>query len=73
MDGQHPPVVVHPLEHGARWVTIRGHDVGRAHRLTDVVEFLRSAELDDLDLEGLDLGDPALVEWWGGGPELWPA
>ncbi len=64
---EHPPVVVHPLEHHARAVSIRGRDVGRAHRLTDVVEFMRRA-----GIEHPDLDDPALVEWWGGGPELWP-
>lgn len=60
--------MVHPLEHGARRVTIKGHDVGRAHRLEDLIDFLRSAGLEHVDLE-----DPATVEWWGGGPELWPA
>ena len=68
MSGERPPVVVHPLEHGARRVTIEGRDVGRAHLLVDLIEFLRSAGLENVNLE-----DPASVEWWGGGPELWPA
>jgi hypothetical protein len=64
----HPPVIVHPLMSGGRRVTVRGADVGRAHRLQDVAEFLRRAGLAD---DEADLGNPALVAWRGGGPDTW--
>ncbi|MGP3979815.1 hypothetical protein [Streptomyces sp. KR80] len=62
----HPPVVVYPPLSGGRRVEIRGQDVGRARRLADVIEFLRRAGLEDPDIE-----DPSLVEWRGGGSEVW--
>jgi hypothetical protein len=64
----HPPVIVHPLMSGGRRVTIRGSDVGRAHRVQDVAEFLRRAGLAE---DEADLDNPALVVWRGGGPDVW--
>lgn len=61
-----PPVVVLPLSVGGRRVVIRGQDVGRALRRADVEEFVRRAGLDDPDID-----DPQLVEWRGGGSEVW--
>jgi hypothetical protein len=66
VDRQRPPVVVHPPSSGGRRVEIRGHDVGRALRLADVIEFLRRAGLEDPDIE-----DPTLVEWRGGHSGVW--
>ncbi|HEY3480213.1 MAG TPA: hypothetical protein VGL02_15050 [Streptomyces sp.] len=62
-----PPITVHPLTAAGRRVTIRGQDVGRAHRIADLVEFLRRAGLDDIEVEQTDL-----IEWLGGGAEVWP-
>jgi hypothetical protein len=64
----HPPVIVHPPMSGGRRVTIRGADVGRAHRVQDVAEFLRRAGLAE---DEADLDNPALVVWRGGGPDVW--
>ncbi|MFI9101985.1 hypothetical protein ACIGXA_15825 [Streptomyces fildesensis] len=65
MDPEAQQVVVHPLENGTRRVTIGGTPVGRAYSLTDIVEFLRRAGLDDVELE-----DHPLIDWRGGGPEV---
>lgn len=62
-----PPITVHPLTASGRRVTIRGQDVGRAHRIEDLVEFLRRAGLDDIEVEETDL-----IEWLGGGADIWP-
>ncbi|MCQ4082034.1 hypothetical protein NGB36_15820 [Streptomyces sp. RB6PN25] len=65
---EHPPVVVYPPQDGARRVTVRGEPVGTAYGLVDLEEFLRLAGLDPDDVA---LDDPALIEWRGGGPEVW--
>ncbi|MGK5631045.1 hypothetical protein [Streptomyces sp. URMC 123] len=64
----HPPVVVHPPTSGGRRVSVRGHDVGRALRPEDVLEFLRRAGLEE---GAAALDDPELIEWRGGGPDHW--
>lgn len=67
MDGA--PVIVHPLSpDGGRRVTIRGEPVGTAYDLFDLLEFLRRAELPEADTA---IDDPDLIEWRGGGPEVW--
>ncbi|MFE5023950.1 hypothetical protein ACFRAO_11705 [Streptomyces sp. NPDC056656] len=63
-----PPVVVHASQPGGRRVTIRGEDAGLATGQEDVLEFLRRAGLEDARLD-----DPELVEWRGGGTQVWPA
>ncbi|MEC4018623.1 hypothetical protein [Streptomyces sp. H27-D2] len=65
---ENPPVVVHPWLDGSRRVAIRGRPVGRAFGTADLVEFLRIA---GLDLDGVTLEDPELIEWRGGGPAYW--
>lgn len=69
--GHHAHVVVHPpvggeVAIGYRRVDILGTNVGNAYRLADVVEFMRSASLEDVDVE-----DPQFVEWQGDGPDVW--
>ncbi|WP_030962605.1 hypothetical protein [Streptomyces sp. NRRL S-378] len=64
-------VVVHPPDdEGGRRVRIDGTILGRATSMRDLVEFLRRAGL-ELDPEGAALS--SLVEWRGGGPEVWGA
>jgi hypothetical protein len=67
----HAHVVVHPVETDAmvgpyRRVDILGEFVGKAHELVDVAEFCRRAGLEELDLDAADM-----VEWQGGGSDLW--
>ncbi|NSC21429.1 hypothetical protein FM076_09510 [Streptomyces albus subsp. chlorinus] len=64
-----PPIVVHPPSPaGGRKVTAHTESLGVAHRPEDVVEFLRRAGLDPADIQ---LDDPCLIEWRGGGPDVW--
>lgn len=68
--GTYRRVIVNPPSpSGGRRVRVDGEILGLAHSLYDVAEFLRRA-----GLEGLDAGDVAespLIEWRGGGPEVW--
>lgn len=65
----HPPVIVHPPSlTGGRRVTVRGAIVGLAYGLPDLLEFLRRAGLDP---DEIVLDDAKLIEWRGGGPDVW--
>ncbi|MFJ9412077.1 hypothetical protein [Streptomyces sp. NPDC101393] len=67
MDEQPPRVTVHPPgPDGARRVTVTGRRPGTAHRIEDLVTYLRHAGLDEVEVEETDL-----IEWQGGGPEVW--
>ena len=64
----HPPVIVHPPSPtGGRRVTIRGEIAGLARGDADLREFLRRAGAP----EDVRLDDPELIEWRGGGPDVW--
>jgi hypothetical protein len=63
------PVIVHAPGPGGRRVTIRGEHAGIATGPADVVEFLRRAGLEDLDVA--DLQRPDLIDWRGAGPDTW--
>ncbi len=62
-------VIVHAPGAEGRRVSIQGVYVGIATRLQDVLEFMRRAGRDDIDV--VDLLQPGLVEWRGGGPDVW--
>ncbi|MEU1304096.1 hypothetical protein [Streptomyces shenzhenensis] len=65
---EHPHIVVHPPAlDGSRRVTEGVVTLGVASHLDDVIEILRMADLDRIEVEESDL-----VEWLGGGPEDWP-
>ncbi|MEU9111501.1 hypothetical protein AB0D04_06855 [Streptomyces sp. NPDC048483] len=71
MDANPPQttVTVHPPgPDGARPVTAGDRKLGVAHRIEDLVKFLRHVGLDDIEIEETDL-----IEWQGGGPESWDA
>ena len=62
-------VIVYPPSAGAgRRVLVDGEDLGPAHSLADLLEFLRGAGLDP---DTLDITDPWLFEWRGAGPKVW--
>ncbi|MFG2956495.1 hypothetical protein ACGF5O_22585 [Streptomyces sp. NPDC048291] len=69
----HPPtefphIVVHsPALDGSRRVTEGDVTLGIASHLDDVIEILRLADLDRIEVEESDL-----IEWQGGGPDDWP-
>lgn len=65
---QYPHIVVHaPALDGSRRVTSGDAVLGLASHLDDVVEILRLADLDRIEVEESDL-----IEWQGGGPDDWP-
>lgn len=64
------PVVVYPLdEDGARRVRIDGQISGRAYSVRDVAAFMQDAGLQGFD--EMDAVRSPLIEWRGGGPEVW--
>ncbi|EST37686.1 hypothetical protein N566_11720 [Streptomycetaceae bacterium MP113-05] len=65
------PVVVYPPAEGrggGRRVRVDGTILGTAYSDVDLLEFLRRAGLDP---ESVRLDDPELIEWRGGGPDVW--
>jgi hypothetical protein len=65
-----PRVIVQPPSpSGGRRVRIDGTILGVAYRPGDLLEFLRRAGLDP---DAVRLDDPELIEWRGGGPDVWP-
>ncbi|MEU9654357.1 hypothetical protein AB0E00_36450 [Streptomyces sp. NPDC048110] len=61
-----PVVVGRPSSSGGRRVRADGEILGLVYRLRDVAEFLRRAGLEDIDAATSEL-----IEWRGGGPEVW--
>lgn len=63
------PIIVHPPSpSGGRRVRVNAEILGVAYSEADLREFLRRAGLDP---DGIALDDPDLVEWRGGGPDVW--
>ncbi|MFE4925375.1 hypothetical protein [Streptomyces sp. NPDC056661] len=58
-------------ESGGHHVRVDGEILGMAHILRDVTEFLRRAAMDDITEEDVILS--RMIDWRGGGPNLWPA
>lgn len=63
-----PVVVYPPAAGGGRRVRAAGSILGTAYGEADLLEFLRRAGLDPEDVR---LDDPDLIEWRGGGPDVW--
>jgi len=64
------PVVVYPPdEDGGRRVRVDGEILGRAYGLRDIAEFLRRAGIEDVD--EAYVAESGLIEWRGGGPQVW--
>ncbi|MFC8708910.1 MULTISPECIES: hypothetical protein [unclassified Streptomyces] len=66
MPRQRPVVVSRPSPSGGRRVRANGEILGLAYGLRDIEEFLRRAGLEDIDA-----ATSPLIEWRGGGPEIW--
>jgi hypothetical protein len=62
-------IVFPPDEQGGRRVRSGSEILGLATSLKDVVEFLRRAGLDEVD--EVYVRRTQLVEWRGGGPDVW--
>ena len=66
----HRVVVEPPTRSGGRQVHVGRTILGTAHGVADVLEFGRRAGAwDDVDL--VDPADHPLLEWHGGGPDVW--
>lgn len=50
-------------------MTVNGEYVGRAHRPRELRTLLRREGIDTSEIR---LDDPKVIEWRGGGPEVWP-
>ncbi|MFE3378776.1 hypothetical protein [Streptomyces anulatus] len=64
-------VVSPPSSTGGRRVRVDGTILGLAYGLADVAEFLRRAGLEGVS--EADVEQSELVEWRGGGPDVWNA
>ena len=65
-----PPVVIYPPdEDGGRRVRIDGSIRGRAFSTRDVAAFMQEAGLQEFD--EMDVVRSLLIEWRGGGPDVW--
>ena len=62
-------IVFPPDEQGGRRVRSGSEILGLAMGLADVVEFLRRAGLDEVD--EAYVRRTRLIEWRGGGPDVW--
>ncbi|MDT0387850.1 hypothetical protein [Streptomyces dubilierae] len=64
------PVVIYPPdEDGGRRVRIDGAIRGRAFSVQDVARFMQDAGLQEFD--EMDVVRSGLIEWRGGGPDVW--
>jgi hypothetical protein len=64
-------IVYPPDERGGRRVRVNGETLGTAYSLHDLTVFLQHAGL--MDWDEVDVANAGLIEWHGGGPEVWPA
>ncbi|MFD5818121.1 hypothetical protein [Streptomyces sp. NPDC127038] len=69
MNAATPVIVYPPDEDGGRRVRADGVILGRAFSVRDIVAFLQEAGLQGWD--EMDVVRSELIEWRGGGPEVW--
>ena len=69
MASAQPIGVYPPTEDGGRRVRVDEWFVGMAYGLLDIVEILRVAGLDNADEAWVR--QSGLIEWRGGGPDVW--
>jgi phenylalanyl-tRNA synthetase beta subunit len=61
-------IVYPPSPTGGRRVRVDREILGLAYSVKDVTEFLRRA---GLDVDEVDVEATGLIEWRGGGPDVW--
>lgn len=69
MASTQPIVIYPPGEDGGRRVRVDDRFLGIAYGLLDIVEFLRLSGLEDVD--DVWVRQSGLLEWRGGGPDVW--
>lgn len=69
MASAQPVTVYPPDEDGGRRVRVDGKILGRAFSVRDVARFMQEAGLQGWD--EMDVVRSALIEWRGGGPDVW--
>jgi hypothetical protein len=69
MASARPVIVYPPDEDGGRRVRIDGQIAGRAYSVRDVAAFAQEAGLQHWD--EMDVVRSSLIEWRGGGPDVW--
>ncbi|MDT0469511.1 MULTISPECIES: hypothetical protein [Streptomyces] len=67
---EHSVIVEAPYGSGGRHVTVDKEILSTAYSLHDLTVLLQYAGL--LDGDELDVAESELIEWHGGGPEVWP-
>ncbi|MGW2945765.1 hypothetical protein [Streptomyces sp. NPDC001226] len=67
---EHCVIVRGPSGSGGRRVCIDGETLGTAYSLHDLTVFLRYVGL--VGGDELDVAESDLIQWHGGGPEVWP-
>ncbi|MEU1594494.1 hypothetical protein ABZ468_16890 [Streptomyces sp. NPDC005708] len=63
-------IVAAPCGCGGRRITVDDETMGMAYSLHDLTVFLKFAGL--VGGDELDVVESDLIEWYGGGPEVWP-
>ncbi|MEU9392999.1 hypothetical protein AB0D86_23750 [Streptomyces sp. NPDC048324] len=71
MSTSQPVTVCPPDDEGGRLVRIHGAAVGRAYGLWDMVVFLQRAGLERGLSDEDEIAVSELIEWLGGGPDVW--
>ncbi|MEU5583284.1 hypothetical protein ABZ791_37690 [Streptomyces huasconensis] len=69
MASDRPVVVYPPDEDGGRRVRVDGQISGRAYNVRDIAALMQEAGLQDFD--EMDVVRTWLIEWRGGGPDVW--
>lgn len=69
MASDRPVIVYPPDEQGGRRVRVDGAILGLAYSVEDVARFMQEAGLQEFD--EMDVVRSDLIEWRGGGPDIW--
>lgn len=67
---ERPIIVEAPGGSGGRSVRVGDETLGTANSLHDLTVFLQCIGL--VGWDELDVAESGLIEWHGGGPEVWP-
>ncbi|MET8413380.1 hypothetical protein ABZV34_35970 [Streptomyces sp. NPDC005195] len=64
-------IVYPPGDDGGRRVRVGEQFLGMAYGLLDVADFLRRAGLEEEEADKQRVATSELIEWRGGGPDVW--